>query len=599
MESSMTPPAAGGAVPAELAPPVPDLTNGGPEVASDAAQTPAEQLGLIDGQIKAESSESGIDGGWSVHSVFESTNKKTGALETVVAISKPKLGPDGKQIVGEEGPEFDYKVYTPDKLLALQTPANPEAAEANEAEVAVEEMGEVAVKDEVEVVPQNRVTGADLIQQQIDSQDDWVEHRAEVPEVETPVEVAPRNRVEEAIQRQLDDRDNWVERTAPVERDVKDDKGGAEAAKTGDEGAEEQSEHNEDAAEISEHLEGAETSEVMNARFDAVTQRIEQLAHGADDLLDRIEHAPGIVSSRVEEFMGSTERGLANIGESVRAVKNVLRAVDMSFMYEISGEPHGQITSRDRENVVNLFQAVSTVVSRLEGVYADVERVGDDGVHAQARFIEGVGDVLRTIEHSTLEFASDDVRTVSSEIDGVGGELSGRAAAQAGEDAEVPEDERVNEADAMHMDKLSYIGQDLVRQSGYLIDDVERMTDSVTRKLGRDSQNIARQMLNAARLHPSTINEIITDLNSAKTTLRMAADMQGTRGSLISEIGFAVKQKIERAFTEIASFGNNPEAKNQDIQSDIDAAIRIVATAADTTSRFATKVHSLARESQR
>lgn len=600
MESSMTPPAAGGAVPAELAPPVPDLTNGGPEVASDAAQTPAEQLGLIDGQIKAESSESGIEGGWSVHSVFESTNKKTGALETVVAISKPKLGPDGKQIVGEEGPEFDYKVYTPDKLLALQTPANPEAAEANEAEVAVEEMGEVAVKDEVEVVPQNRVTGADLIQAQLDDRENWVEHRVKVPPVETPVEEpTKRNRVEEARDAAESDSTEAVEAKAetakePVEASV------AETAKAETDEAAVESEPGVDEAESEEQLDAGETSEVMNEYFDRIESEFAGLEEKFMPVNQEISRLPG----RLTEAIGDFERRVGNqfedIGNTLRGVKNLVAGLEdsASFIRRLDWEEREPVDQRDITSLRQLTEAVEVGVRQLNSLRDQVWEAQRGGMQSQDAMAEDVRGSMRRVIGSIEEFQMTGTSRIRSAVDAAGSVLGEHAMNSVSEDARTEDTEAgVTEADETYLDMANHEASTIHKETMMLQTIAEDTQLGVSRRIGPDTINVVQDTLNQARLRPTEIEDVISTLQSVGRALDYAPT-RGTKGQLLAELGYGVPARIQEVVETVMRM-MPPEIRGSEAAQGLRVAENQVGELMDATSRYNASLRNSAQAVQR
>ena len=111
----------------------------------------AERLGLANGSIRVVRSDGSAENDWSVHDVYDTKDRNTGETKTLVAVSKPKFDDEGSRVINDEGePDFDIRIYEPDQLKALQNVESGESLPINDEEV-VEDIGEAAIKDEVEI----------------------------------------------------------------------------------------------------------------------------------------------------------------------------------------------------------------------------------------------------------------------------------------------------------------------------------------------------------------------------------------------------------------------------------------------------------------
>jgi hypothetical protein len=133
-----------------------------PETGSNPEQSIAEQVGLVDDQFDVQRNNGDIEKGWKVAGIGTDTDKDTGLERQFVIIEKPALDSNGMPMLDELGKpviESQKDIWT-DKLMSWQQSDQNEDEDTREAELALEEVGGIAVDattevDELEITEPN------------------------------------------------------------------------------------------------------------------------------------------------------------------------------------------------------------------------------------------------------------------------------------------------------------------------------------------------------------------------------------------------------------------------------------------------------------
>lgn len=547
----------------------------------------AESLGLKDGNFNVIRNSGAVERGWSVDSI--STRVIDGEERKIVDISIPNFDAQGNRLYLEDGtPEDSVKSMPVEMLMAMQEIETAEIPEVSETEYALAEVGAVAVEPEIEVA-------------HIDEDTDITIPNGKLKQIREAAEVAPKSATE-SIPSQIKDKGNWAKNVVAVGTEANTPIFEDKVTTSQEQPTKTPGNKETDDSTIEKTKAVQETSEAMSESFDRVTEQLTRLSQDALPLSEKISRTPGEIATEIKSFMQTIEGASYSLNQSVRSIKNLLNAAETGFLTQLEWNANQPIEDSDIIHVQNLREVVSRIANQLGILQSDVEHTQQQGTHAQANMSESILNLMGNTAKSINEFVSNDVGVVYSEIDEAGIELTRLALEQGSdqEDAAEPDDNEglVNDADAQHMDNLSHVKNRLHSESGYLQDDVENAVNVVTRKLGLDSQDFTRTILDSARLQPRNITEITSELNSAAMKLEMAARMNGSKGSLYAEIGYGVKQVIDRAFEAISMF-RNVDTENPDVQTDIIGAQSRAKEAAKNAESFIEQLALFARESQR